>query len=621
MTTLGETGGTKSSNRVRDELVRALDLDLVGPSRALGNPEEKLPGWVRPSNWYLTGFLIPRGPRRRSGATRRGRRLGRSRSRWARRGDQRGAQGGQEGLLPLLDGPELPRQCGDELAHGHGALGRLQPIEMNGEDGKRSPVWQRLPAKRWSRSRCRGGEPEPVAVPESERAPAPRRRARSRPRTSRSTSRRHALGLGLPRQPPHARAGTRRARRGVRLPARDRGPQRPPLRPAPGSAGRTCRRLGRAGRRSPLRRHAGVRDRPRRLGRVGDRGRRMPRRCAPPGFRAPRWRRRRPWTSQGVELSMDDARALADGAAAEAALEPLVAQYRAWIEARQSGRCRLSRDAPRDGRGTASASPAWPPTGSSAGSQFSRDDADALDAFRVANRAVARALRQAARRSRAALAAFQLAFMLLNLPGLADPTRSAPRDGGPALLPDRRRQDRGLPRPRGVRDGPAPAAQSGRRGARGRRRERRSCATRCGCSRSTSSAAPRDSSVRSSSSARATSARYGDWPFEIGLWVGKAATPNVMGRKGDERLGHRAHQGPPVQERPAGQAVADPARELPVVRDASSSRTRSRCCPTTTARRELRIVCANFECDFTRRPAAARSWPWTSRSTAGCPPS
>ena len=27
--------------------------------------------------------------------------------------------------------------------------------------------------------------------------------------------------------------------------------------------------------------------------------------------------------------------------------------------------------------------------------------------------------------------------------------------------------------------------------------------------------------------------KLGEWPFEIGLWVGKAATPNVMGAKGD----------------------------------------------------------------------------------------
>ena len=39
----------------------------------------------------------------------------------------------------------------------------------------------------------------------------------------------------------------------------------------------------------------------------------------------------------GVELSMEALGALADGAAAEAALRPLVAQYRAWIEARRAG--------------------------------------------------------------------------------------------------------------------------------------------------------------------------------------------------------------------------------------------------------------------------------------------
>ena len=46
---------------VRSRLREALELDLVGPGA--GNPlaDERLPGWVRPSNWYLTGFLVPRG--------------------------------------------------------------------------------------------------------------------------------------------------------------------------------------------------------------------------------------------------------------------------------------------------------------------------------------------------------------------------------------------------------------------------------------------------------------------------------------------------------------------------------------------------------------------------------
>jgi hypothetical protein len=54
-------GGPNSSLEVRERLVEALKLDLVGPWAGHELAEERLPGWVRPSNWYLTGFLIPSG--------------------------------------------------------------------------------------------------------------------------------------------------------------------------------------------------------------------------------------------------------------------------------------------------------------------------------------------------------------------------------------------------------------------------------------------------------------------------------------------------------------------------------------------------------------------------------
>ena len=41
----------------RERLVHALNLDLIGPGAGHDLASERLPGWVRPSNWYLTGFL------------------------------------------------------------------------------------------------------------------------------------------------------------------------------------------------------------------------------------------------------------------------------------------------------------------------------------------------------------------------------------------------------------------------------------------------------------------------------------------------------------------------------------------------------------------------------------
>jgi len=50
-----------TSVEVRERLVEALKLDLVGPLADDALKNECLPGWIRPSSWYLAGFLIPVG--------------------------------------------------------------------------------------------------------------------------------------------------------------------------------------------------------------------------------------------------------------------------------------------------------------------------------------------------------------------------------------------------------------------------------------------------------------------------------------------------------------------------------------------------------------------------------
>ena len=55
---------------VRTGLRDALNLDLVGPWAGHSLAEERLPRRERPSNYYLTGFLIPTGtpPEKRADA-------------------------------------------------------------------------------------------------------------------------------------------------------------------------------------------------------------------------------------------------------------------------------------------------------------------------------------------------------------------------------------------------------------------------------------------------------------------------------------------------------------------------------------------------------------------------
>ncbi len=91
--------------------------------------------------------------------------------------------------------------------------------------------------------------------------------------------------------------------------------------------------------------------------------------------------------------------------------------------------------------------------------------------------------------------------------------------------------------------------------------------------------------------------RYGTWPFEIGLWVGKAATPNVMGRKGDGRQDTARSKVHQFKGNPHSKPSPIPLEDCPWCGERFKPESFA-LLPVDDAPRELRIVCTNLECDF-----------------------
>ena len=168
------------------------------------------------------------------------------------------------------------------------------------------------------------------------------------------------------------------------------------------------------------------------------------------------------------------------------------------------------------------------------------DDPDVLEAFKIANRAIARAIRQRSTHSKEdALPEdlkeapkwrpFQLAFLLMNIVGIAKPEHSDremvdllffPTGGGKTeaylglaafTLVLRRLRNPGI--------------QSAGLSVLMRYTLRLLTLDQLGRAATLICALEleRQQDVE----------KLGKWPFEIGLWVGKTATPNKMGRKGD----------------------------------------------------------------------------------------
>jgi hypothetical protein len=134
----------------------------------------------------------------------------------------------------------------------------------------------------------------------------------------------------------------------------------------------------------------------------------------------------------------------------------------------------------------------------------------------------------------------------------------------PALVPHRRRQDRGLPRRGRLRHRHPPPPRGGRRPLRRRRRHviMRYTLRLLTCS---SSSAPPRWSAPWSTSAEEPAGVWGDEPFRIGLWVGQRPHAQLDQRR--EQVGQR-EQGNPAAS--SGRRQPLPAHQLPVVRQPSS---------------------------------------------------
>ncbi len=588
------------SAQVREYLVEALKLDLVGPGAGHDLADELLPGWRRPSNWYLTGFLIP------------------SDTPFEDRSDV----DEDDSLDEVPDTAGLVEESADErraakkgffpssiglsflVSEDTGALevtvrwGDYTPGEGEDAEGKPLSVWRRRAQERTVRV--------DLSDPPDHRVPAS-----------------GGLRLHVVSRPIHGR----------RLAALPRGTRsvsvflvnnRPPVPSKPAGAGVADRAYAFQAELEVTCNESFVpRPDPRGMAaaewddRVADlHYADTPEYAVGHGVSA-EWEMvhgdcrllRTAWIPSAtvaktepvkipeVELSMEALGALADGEDASAALNPLVDHYRSWIDAQRDGLGAHNGDRRETAEellrhaGIAAAR-------IESGIEFLANDPDALDAFRMANRAVARALRQRLGPDEPAprWRAFQLAFILLNLPGLGDPHHSHrkivdllffPTGGGKteAYL--------GLAAFSIVLRRLRNPGQDGRHGA--------------GVAvimRYTLRLLTLDQLARAAGlvcalelEREADPERYGVWPFEIGLWVGKAATPNIMGRKGDGRSDSARSKTIRFKADPTGKPLPIPLESCPWC-DTRFQPASFDLRPDDDTPTELRIVCADFECDF-----------------------
>ncbi len=93
--------------------------------------------------------------------------------------------------------------------------------------------------------------------------------------------------------------------------------------------------------------------------------------------------------------------------------------------------------------------------------------------------------------------------------------------------------------------------------------------------------------------------KLGKWPFEIGLWVGRQATPNRMGKKGDNDRNSARARTIAFQNDSKYKPSPIPIENCPWCGTKFES-TSFRLVPNTDQPTDLRITCADEDCPFTR---------------------
>ena len=639
------------SAEIREEIVRALRLDLIGPWAGHPLSDERLPGWVRPSNWYLTGFLVPRGaPVEHRGDADVDDELEVAESGGLGDDSTEDRRAAKKGFFPSSMGLSFLVSEEVEAVDVLVRWGDYRRVEAaSGDpDGGRDEQGDEAGA---------GGDERDTSGGRSGDGTGDEVRGDDRAETSVDGTNRSQVRSWWQRTP-----RTEPVR--VILSATAGGPRPQPV---PNSGGLVLHAVARpvdvasfAGRIAPGTRSVSlflVNDRiassdrerdeafafqaeievrsaapfvprpdPREVSgddwdeRVADlHYAHTPEYAAGHGVSAD-WELvdgacrvlRTTWTPAaevektetfdppGAVLDMQALGALADGSAVEAALMPLVTGYRSWLEDQHAGLGGLA------GERREAAEQLVRIAGIAAsrmerGIRVLADDAVALDAFRSANRAVAMALaRRLAREGGSGTPrwrAFQLAFILLNLPGIADPADPErefvdllffPTGGGKteAYL--------GLAAFTMVLRRLRNPGENGRAGA--------------GVSvimRYTLRLLTLDQLGRAAGLICAlelerrgdATGRLGEWPFEIGLWVGKAGTPNQLGAKGDGRSDSARAKVSQYKNNPRGRPMPIPMESCPWCGEDFTPDSFA-LLPNAVKPTDLRIACANWQCEF-----------------------